>query len=56
VVDGGDFTAFINSFAAGDVAADATADLVDGAGTAPGDGTIDGNDFIAFINAFAGGC
>ena len=28
------------------------ADIVDGGGTAPGDGTIDGNDFIAFINAF----
>ena len=56
VVDGGDFTAFINSFAAGDVAADATADIVDGGGTPPGDGTIDGSDFIAFINAFGAGC
>lgn len=29
------------------------ADVVDGGGVAPGDGTIDGADFIAFINSFA---
>lgn len=45
VVDGNDFTAFINAFVAGDPLADINLD-----------GTIDGGDFIAFINAFASGC
>jgi hypothetical protein len=31
------------------------ADIVDGGGVPPGDGTIDGSDFIAFINAFSSG-
>jgi len=59
-IDGTDFIAFINSFAIGDAAVDATADVA--GGTNPGlpeggpDGTIDGTDFIAFINAFAVGC
>ncbi len=48
-VDGGDFIAFINSFALGDATIDPTAEVIT-------DGTIDGNDFIAFINAFAAGC
>jgi len=48
-VDGGDFIAFINSFALGDATIDPTADVI-------ADGTIEGNDFIAFINAFAAGC
>jgi hypothetical protein len=48
-VDGGDFIAFINSFAIGDASIDPVADVIV-------DGTIDGNDFIAFINAFAAGC
>jgi hypothetical protein len=56
-VDGSDFIAFINSFAIGDAAVDATADVAGGGdnGEQP-DGTIDGSDFIAFINAFAIGC
>ncbi len=29
------------------------ADIVDGGGVPPGDGTVDGSDFIAFINAFS---
>jgi hypothetical protein len=49
VVDGGDFTAFINSFSAGDVSVDPIADV-------NLDGTIDGSDFIEFINAFGAGC
>ena len=49
VVDGGDFTAFINSFSAGDVAVDPIADV-------NLDGTIDGSDFIEFVNAFGAGC
>ncbi len=49
VVDGGDFTAFINSFGTGDVAVDPVADV-------NLDGTIDGSDFIEFINAFSAGC
>ena len=48
-VDGGDFTAFINSFGAGDVTVDAVADV-------NGDSVIDGDDFVAFINAFGAGC
>ena len=48
-VDGNDFTAFINSFGAGDVTVDAVADV-------NGDSVIDGGDFIAFINAFSAGC
>ncbi len=31
------------------------ADIVDGGGVPPGDGTVDGSDFIAFINAFSSG-
>ena len=56
-VDGSDFIAFINSFAVGDAAVDAAADVAGGGadGLLP-DGTIDGADFIAFINAFAVGC
>ena len=49
VVDGSDFTAFINSFGVGDPAVDPIADV-------NLDGVIDGNDFVAFINAFAAGC
>jgi len=48
-VDGGDFIAFINSFAIGDASIDPTADVIV-------DGTIDGTDFIEFINAFSAGC
>ena len=48
-VDGGDFIAFINSFAIGDANVDPTADVIV-------DGTIDGTDFIEFINAFSAGC
>jgi hypothetical protein len=48
-VDGGDFIAFINSFAIGDASVDPLADVIV-------DGTIDGTDFIEFINAFAAGC
>ncbi len=56
-VDGSDFIAFINSFAIGDAAVDATADVAGGGDTGEQpDGTIDGSDFIAFINAFAIGC
>ena len=51
ILDGGDFIAFINAFAAGESLADIVA--ADGP---PGDGIIDGNDFIAFINGFAAGC
>jgi len=51
-VDGNDFTAFLNAFAA----ADALADLVGGDGNPPADGSVDGNDFTAFLNAFAAGC
>ncbi len=49
IVDGGDFTAFVNSFSAGDISADAKADV-------NSDGTIDGDDFVLFINAFSAGC
>jgi len=49
VVDGGDFTAFINSFGVGDAAIDPTADV-------NRDNIIDGNDFVEFINAFGAGC
>ncbi len=59
-VDGTDFVDFINSFALGDAAADAAADVTGGtdpASTSGGpDGTIDGADFIAFINSYAAGC
>jgi hypothetical protein len=44
IVDGSDFTLFINSFSSGDLLADIFVD-----------GTIDGSDFIAFINSFATG-
>ena len=49
VVDGSDFTAFINSFGVGDPAIDPAADY-------NVDGLIDGNDFVAFINDFGAGC
>ena len=49
IIDGNDFTAFINSFGVGDPAIDPTADV-------NLDGIIDGNDFVAFINAFGAGC
>ena len=49
IVDGNDFTAFINSFGVGDAAVDPTADVNN-------DNIIDGNDFVAFINAFGAGC
>ena len=49
IVDGGDFTGFVNSFTAGDATADARADV-------NGDGTIDGDDFVLFVNAFGAGC
>ena len=59
-VDGADFIAFVNSFAIGSAAIDATADVAGGtSSTLPAggpDGTIDGTDFIEFINAFAAGC
>ena len=51
-VDGNDFQAFLNAFAAGEV----LADLVGGDGNPPVDGSVDGNDFQAFLNAFAAGC
>ncbi len=50
-IDGDDFIAFINAFAAGDL----LADVVNGGGTRPPDGIVDGSDFIAFINAFVAG-
>ncbi len=52
IVDGADFVAFINAFAAGD----SLADIADSTGSPPGDGVVDGSDFITFINAFAAGC
>jgi len=51
IVDGDDFIAFINAFAAGEL----LADVVSGGGTRPPDGVVDGSDFIAFINAFVAG-
>ena len=45
VVDGSDFVAFINAFAA----AASLADL-------DGDGVVDGADFVMFINSFGAGC
>ena len=48
-IDGSDFVAFINSFAAGDPLSDPTADVNQ-------DNIIDGDDFILFINAFGAGC
>jgi len=51
-VDGNDFTAFLNAFAAGDI----LADLVGGDGNPPSDGSVDGNDFSAFLNGFGAGC
>jgi len=48
-IDGSDFIAFINSFAAGDPILDPTADVNQ-------DSIIDGNDFVLFINAFGAGC
>jgi len=55
IIDGGDFTLFINSFGVGDVSIDANADVAGGIPSG-GDGIIDGSDFVAFINAFAAGC
>ena len=49
IVDGNDFTVFINSFGVGDPAIDPAADV-------NLDGIVDGNDFVAFINAFGAGC
>ncbi len=49
IVDGNDFTAFINSYGVGNPAIDATADV-------NRDNIIDGNDFTAFINGFGAGC
>jgi hypothetical protein len=56
-VDGTDFIAFFNSFAAGDVLSDPTADIAGAGndGTDP-DGMIDATDMIVFINAFSVGC
>jgi len=51
-VDGNDFQAFLNSFAADN----ALADIVGGDGNPPADGNVDGNDFQAFLNAFGVGC
>ena len=51
-VDGNDFTAFLNAFAA----SDALGDIVGGDGNPPADGSVDGNDFTAFLNAFAVAC
>jgi len=51
-LDGNDFTAFLNAFAA----AGLLADLVGGDGNPPADGSVDGNDFAAFLNAFGAGC
>jgi hypothetical protein len=48
IVDGSDFIAFINSFAAQDALADVTGGQYGG-----GDGIVDGSDFIEFINGFA---
>jgi hypothetical protein len=50
-VDGDDFIAFINAFAAGEP----LADIASGGDAGP-DGIVDGSDFIAFLNAFAAGC
>jgi hypothetical protein len=55
IVDGNDFTLFINSYGVGDVSIDANADVAGGIPSG-GDGIIDGSDFIAFINAFGAGC
>ncbi len=60
IVDGGDFIAFVNSFATGNAATSGVADLAGGSddaleGGGP-DGIVDGSDFVAFINAFAAGC
>jgi len=51
-LDGNDFQAFLNAFAAGDT----LGDLVGGDGNPPADGSVDGNDFQAFLNAFGAGC
>jgi len=51
-LDGNDFTAFLNAFAA----SNALADIVGGNGNPPADGSVDGNDFTAFLNAFGAGC
>jgi len=52
-VDGSDFIAFINAFAAELPLADVAGG--DPTGGSFGDGTVDGSDFIAFINSFAEG-
>jgi len=51
-LDGNDFTAFLNAFAA----SGALADIVGGNGNPPADGSVDGNDFTAFLNAYGAGC
>ncbi len=45
IIDGNDFTAFINAFGAGESLADINTD-----------GVIDGDDFVLFINGFGAGC
>ena len=60
IVDGGDFIAFVNSFATGNAVVSGIADLAGGSddameGGGP-DGIVDGGDFVAFINSFAAGC
>ena len=45
IIDGNDFTAFINAFGAGDPLADINTD-----------GVVDGGDFVLFINGFGAGC
>ncbi len=49
IVDGNDFTSFINAFAVGDAAVAPEADI-------DNDGVVDGTDFTLFINAFGAGC
>jgi len=49
IVDGNDFTSFINAFAVGDAAVAPAADI-------DNDGIVDGTDFTLFINAFGAGC
>ena len=49
VVDGSDFTSFINAFSVGDASVAPEADI-------NSDGIVDGTDFVLFINAFGVGC
>lgn len=51
-VDGNDFMAFLNAFAA----EQNLADLVGADGNPPADGSVDGNDFVYFLNGFGAGC